>query len=111
MWCSAPTSLSGDGARGEPRRPDPESSAVSSPVRSTSLSSGLVSGKGIGAQNSVWLILFAANSSPFCDCGFESNSEITKRNESLSSVVRKKLGIVVLRLALLNYLSLYCASL
>lgn len=53
------------------------------------LFSGPVPGKGIGAQKGMWLISLGTNSYPFCDCGFESNSEITKGNESLNSVLKK----------------------
>lgn len=46
-------------------------------------SSGPVPGRGLGTHEGVWFILLGTNSCPFCDCDFESNSEITKGNESL----------------------------
>lgn len=47
---------------------------------------GLSQGKGIGVS----FMLLGTNSCPFCVCGFESKSEITERNESLSSVLLRK---------------------
>lgn len=53
-------------------------------------SSGPVPGKEIGAQKGMWFISLGTNSYPFCDCGFESNSEIMKEKESLNSVFLRK---------------------